>query len=167
VHPLDSVSYRFHNTVVAVDASDAVAPCPPLPAEKASDSATRLGNASTLDCVISSTMSSFSAKGLLGELEQLVLLAVTHQEPDAYAVSIRDEIEARTGIALRRGSVYVTLQRLERKGYLASSWGPPTPERGGKAKRCFALTASGRRALVSAEDALARMKRQQPLRSTR
>jgi PadR family transcriptional regulator, regulatory protein PadR len=144
-----------------------VAPCPPLPAEKTSDSAPRLGNASALNSVILSTMSSFSAKGLLGELEQLVLLAVTHQEPGGYAVSIRDEIEARTGIALRRGSVYVTLQRLERKGYLVSSWGPPTPERGGKAKRCFRLTPSGRRALASAEHALARMRRPEPLRSSR
>jgi PadR family transcriptional regulator, regulatory protein PadR len=112
-------------------------------------------------------MSPFSVTGLLGELQHLVLLAVVHQEPDAYAVSIRDEIESRTGIALRRGSVYVTLQRLERKGYVASAWGAPTPERGGKAKRCFTLTASGRRAIAAAETALACMKRTEPLRSSR
>ena len=103
-------------------------------------------------------MSSFSEKGLLGELEQLVLLAVVRLGDDAYAVSIRDEIESRTEIALGRSSVYVTLDRLDRKGYLASKFGAPTPERGGKAKRCFAITASGRRALGAAERAVERMR---------
>jgi DNA-binding PadR family transcriptional regulator len=103
-------------------------------------------------------MSSFSEKGLLGELEQLVLLAVIARVEDAYAVSIRDEIETRTGIAIGRGSAYVTLDRLERKGYLRSWMGDSTPERGGKAKRCFAVTAAGRRALADAEAAVARMR---------
>lgn len=103
-------------------------------------------------------MSSFSDKGLLGELEQLVMLAIPALNDDAYAVSIRDHIEAKTGIALGRSSVYVTLDRLERKGYLLSSLGDPTPARGGKAKRCFALTAPGKRALVEAERAVSRMR---------
>jgi DNA-binding PadR family transcriptional regulator len=103
-------------------------------------------------------MSSFSDKGLLGELEQLVLLAARQQGDDAYAVSIRDEIEARTGISLGRSSVYVTLDRLERKGYVASRFGDPTPERGGKAKRCFKITAAGSRALVAAQVAIAQMR---------
>ena len=111
-------------------------------------------------------MSSFSEKGLLGELEQLVMLAIARLD-DAYAVSIRDEIETRTGIALGRGSVYVTLDRLERKGFLRSAFGAPTPERGGKAKRCFTLTAAGRRALAQAEAALARMRAAHPERSSR
>ena len=107
---------------------------------------------------ILSKMSSFSDKGLLGELEQLVMLAIPALRDDAYAVSIRDHIEARTGIALGRSSVYVTLDRLERKGYLASELGDPTPERGGKAKRCFALTAAGTRALAGADRAITRMR---------
>ena len=105
-----------------------------------------------------SKMSSFSEKGLLGELEQLVMLAALRLGDDAYAVSIRDEIESRTGIALGRSSVYVTLDRLDRKGYVTSWFGDPTPERGGKAKRCFKLTAAGHRALASAESALARLR---------
>jgi DNA-binding PadR family transcriptional regulator len=112
-------------------------------------------------------MSSFSAKGLLGELEQLVLLAVAHQGDDAYAVSIRDEIETRTRIALNRSSIYVTLDRLERKGYLSSRFGDPTPERGGKAKRLFQMTGAGQRALAAAEAALARMRQPRPARSGR
>jgi DNA-binding PadR family transcriptional regulator len=112
-------------------------------------------------------MSSFSDKGLLGELEQLVLLAVMHQGGDAYAVSIADEIEARTGIALARGSVYVALHRLDRKGYLASRMTAPTNERGGKAKRCFSLTASGAKALRVAEQTLERMRASRPARASK
>ena len=103
-------------------------------------------------------MSSFSEKGLLGELEQLVRLAVIGQDGEAYAVSVRDEIARRTGIELGRGSVYVTLDRLDRKGYVRSQLGDPTPERGGKARRCFVVTAAGRRALADAEDAVAKMR---------
>ena len=124
-------------------------------------------NLNARGCVIMSYMSSFSEKGLLGELEQLVLLAVMHQSEEAYAVSIRDEIESRTGIALVRGSVYVTLDRLDRKGFVTSWMGEPTAERGGKAKRCFRLTPAGRRALAAAETAVARMRQSAPVRGER
>ncbi len=103
-------------------------------------------------------MSSFSEKGLLGELEQLVMLAAMRLGGQAYAVAIRDEIEVQTGISLGRGSVYVALDRLDRKGFLESEFSDPTPERGGKAKRCFTLTASGRRALARADQAIAKMR---------
>lgn len=103
-------------------------------------------------------MSSFSEKGLLGELEQLVLLAVIQLARDAYGPSVREAIAERTGIQLARGTVYVTLDRLERKGYLTSAFGDPTPERGGKAKRLFRITANGKQALAAAERALARMR---------
>jgi DNA-binding PadR family transcriptional regulator len=109
-------------------------------------------------------MSSFSEKGLLGELEQLVLLAVVRLEGDGYAVTLRDEIATRTGIELGRGSVYVTLDRLDRKGYVVSRLSAPIAERGGKARRCFAVTPAGRRALAAAEQAVARMR---PARGTR
>jgi PadR family transcriptional regulator PadR len=112
-------------------------------------------------------VSSFSDKGLLGELEQLVLLAAQRLPENAYAVSIRDEIEARAGIALSRSSVYVTLDRLDRKGYVRSWLGEPTAERGGKAKRCFEVTAAGRRALAEAEQAVARLRPSPVSRSPR
>jgi len=112
-------------------------------------------------------MSSFSDKGLLGELEQLVLLSLPALNGDAYAVSIRDHIEARTGISLGRSSVDVTLDRLERKGYVRSALGEPTPERGGKAKRCFEITAAGTAALKEAERALARMRTAAPAKDSR
>lgn len=110
-------------------------------------------------------MSSFSEKGLLGELEQLVLLAVMHlggaadrRGNGAHAPAIREAIADRTGIELARGTVYVTLDRLDRKGYLTSRFGEPTAERGGKAKRLFAITKDGRAALAEAERAIARMR---------
>lgn len=83
----------------------------------------------------------------LGDLEQLVLLAVMRLRDDAYAVSVRDEIRRRAGRSVSRGAVYVTLDRLERKGMLASGLGEPTPERGGKAKRLFSLQPDGLAAL--------------------
>lgn len=103
-------------------------------------------------------MSAFSRTNLLGELEQLVLLAVLQLGADAYAVAVRDEIQRRTGLDLARGSVYVALDRLDRKGYVESRFGDPTPERGGKAKRFFRATAAGLRALSHAERAVARMR---------
>ena len=66
----------------------------------------------------------------LGDLEQLVLLAVLRLGELAYAVSVREEIQQRTGRDVSRGAVYVTLDRMERKGYLRSRLGEPTRERG-------------------------------------
>ena len=79
----------------------------------------------------------------LGEFELLVVLAVLQLEEEPYAVTIRKEIEARTGRDVSRGAVYVTLDRLEKKGFLSSWLAEPTPERGGKAKRLYRVEASG------------------------
>ena len=76
---------------------------------------------------------------ILGEFEQVVLLAILRLGDDAYAVTIRDEIERCTGRDVARGSIYITLDRLETKGYLRSRLADPTPERGGRAKRYYAL----------------------------
>jgi len=75
----------------------------------------------------------------LGEFEHVVLLAVLRLGDEAYAVPILDEIERCTGRSISRGSVYITLDRLETKGYLRSRLADPTPERGGRAKRYYAL----------------------------
>ena len=87
------------------------------------------------------------ASGGLGDLERLVLLAVLRLGDRAYAVSVRNEIEARTGRSLSRGAVYVTLDRLQGKGHLRSRLGDPTPERGGKARRLFRIEPGGLAAL--------------------
>ena len=75
----------------------------------------------------------------LGEFEQVVLLAVLRLGDEAYAPSVRDEILRCTGRDVSRGSIYITLDRLETKGYLKSRLADPTPERGGRAKRYYAL----------------------------
>ena len=88
--------------------------------------------------------------GNLGELETLVLLAIVRLSDGAYGVSIRDEIEARTGRSLSRGAIYSALRRMERKGQITSSLGPATPSRGGRAKRFWSLTPVGMDALRAA-----------------
>jgi PadR family transcriptional regulator, regulatory protein PadR len=85
--------------------------------------------------------------GWLGEFEQLVLFAVV-QSDDAYGTAIRTEIERRTGRQVSAGAVYTTLERLEARGLVSSRWGEPTPERGGKRKRHYRMTAAGREALA-------------------
>lgn len=89
----------------------------------------------------------------LGEFEQLVLLAIVHLGDEAYGVPIVDEIERRTGRSVARAAVYVTLRRLEEKGFVSSWLGDPTPERGGKGRRYVKLEAAGVRALADARNA--------------
>jgi DNA-binding PadR family transcriptional regulator len=94
---------------------------------------------------------------LLGEVEQLVLLAILRLGDGAYAVPIREELRREAGVALSRGSIYVTLDRLERKRYLRSWFDEPTPEPGGKARRCFALEREGLAALRAAQRMIGRL----------
>lgn len=78
----------------------------------------------------------------IGEFEQVVLLAVARLD-EAYGMTVRREIERRTGRDVSIGSVYITLDRLLGKGYLAEHAGDPTPTRGGRARRLFTLTKAG------------------------
>lgn len=93
----------------------------------------------------------------LGEVEQLVLLAVLRLDGAAYAVPIRDVILTETGVDLPRGSIYVTLGRLEDKGLVESWMGDPVAEPGGKARRLFRTTRVGVDALRSTRRALDRL----------
>ena len=84
----------------------------------------------------------------LGQFEQLVLTAILTLGEDAYGVSIHSKAqELARPKAVSLGAVYVTLDRLEDKGLVASWLSDPTPERGGRAKRCYRLEALGERAL--------------------
>lgn len=93
----------------------------------------------------------------LGELEQIVLLAIVRLGDEAYGVPIRLEIEARTGRALTVGALYRTLDRLEEKGYVSSAFSDPTPERGGRSKRYFKVRPLGLRTLRATRAALTAM----------
>jgi PadR family transcriptional regulator PadR len=94
---------------------------------------------------------------VLGDFEQLVLLALMRQGTDAYGVSIATEIGDRAGREVSIGAVYKALDRLETKGFVASEVGEPTPERGGRRKKFFRLLPAGQRALRASLAALARM----------
>ncbi len=83
----------------------------------------------------------------LGEFEQMVLLAILHLKGEVYGVPVVDEIERRTGRSVSRSAVYITLRRLEKKGLLSSWMSGPTPERGGKPRRCVRMESEGRRLL--------------------
>jgi DNA-binding PadR family transcriptional regulator len=91
---------------------------------------------------------------LLGSLEHIILLALVRLEGSAHGMIVRREIEERTGRNISIGAVYATLERLEAKGYVSSSTGDPTPERGGRAKRMFRVEAAGNRALQVSEQTL-------------
>lgn len=93
----------------------------------------------------------------LGELEHLILLAILQCDPDAYGVTIRDEIQRRARRDLTLGTIYKTLSRLETKGFVVPRQGEPTPVRGGRAKRFYEVTPSGRRAMRATIASLRRM----------
>ena len=84
---------------------------------------------------------------LLAELELRVLLGVLRSADEAVAVRVHAEIETRTGHRTSLGSIYITLDRLEKKGLLRSRLGEPTAARGGRAKRYYTLTAPGMKTL--------------------
>lgn len=89
---------------------------------------------------------------VLGEFEQLVLIALVRLGPNAYGATIRREIEARSERSLSISAVYTTLERLEQKGLVRSWIGEPTPERGGRRRKHFEMLPRGARALKAAYD---------------
>jgi PadR family transcriptional regulator PadR len=94
---------------------------------------------------------------VLGGVELLVLLALIRLGDEAYGVPISDEIEVTLGRSVSVGSVYITLERLERKGLVSSRLGEPTAERGGRAKTYFRPTAKGLREVRLARRTLMRL----------
>jgi DNA-binding PadR family transcriptional regulator len=93
----------------------------------------------------------------LGEFEHIVLLALLRLGEDAYGVTVRAEIEARTAREVSIGAVYATLDRMEAKGFVKSRVGEPTALRGGRAKRHFQITKRGVVAVNRTHEALRNM----------
>lgn len=93
----------------------------------------------------------------LGEFEQLVLLAVWRLDAEGYGMRIRQELQERLDRPITIGAVYVTLERLAQKGCVRTRTGEPTAQRGGRAKRFYAITPTGITALEDAQQQLARM----------
>jgi PadR family transcriptional regulator, regulatory protein PadR len=94
---------------------------------------------------------------VLGDFEQLILLGVLRLGPDAYGAAIRQEIHARSARDVSINAVYTTLERLESKGLLRSWTGDPTPQRGGRRRKFYALKPAGTAALQQAYRAFTAM----------
>jgi DNA-binding PadR family transcriptional regulator len=86
----------------------------------------------------------------IAEFELRILLTVLRCGDDAYAVAVHEELEQRTRRRVSIGAVYVTLDRLVRKGWLTSRLGEPTATRGGRSKRYYGVSKRGL-ALLKAE----------------
>ena len=98
------------------------------------------------------------SRNRLGEFELIVLLAAMQLGRDgAHTLAIVEEIRRRTGREVERAAVYVTLQRLENKGLIASWLSEPRAERGGKGRRHVRLLAAGERAVAESRAALLAM----------
>ena len=90
----------------------------------------------------------------LGEFEQVVLLAVMHVTHCAYGVAIQEVLAHRTRRRTSLGAIYMTLDRLEKKGLLSSTMSEPTAARGGRRRRCYRVTRRAVAALRSSQRAL-------------
>lgn len=101
-------------------------------------------------------MQAMAKSPYLGEFEQLLLLAILRCGEDAYTVPIRRVLE-QAGRSVSRGAVHTSLDRLDAKGLLCSRMGEPLAVRGGRARRYYALTDDGLKALRTARTALKRL----------
>jgi DNA-binding PadR family transcriptional regulator len=90
-------------------------------------------------------------KVLLGELDEIVLLALLKLGNDSYGVPIHQTVEDARGRFTSIGSIYAALDRLERNGFVSSRMGEATNERGGKPKKYFKIEGAGMKALQEAE----------------
>lgn len=88
----------------------------------------------------------------LGEFEEVILLLVGILGEEAYAFKIADEFESQTQRPVSIGAVHSTLNRLSEKGFLSSEMGSSSPERGGRRKRIYTITAIGKQVLSQARD---------------
>lgn len=88
----------------------------------------------------------------LGEFEEIVILTIGILNNEAYSVAIKNEIESRLARSVSMGALHTALNRLEDKGYLKSFDGEATPDRAGRPKRFFQITALGKRAMQYAKD---------------
>ena len=88
----------------------------------------------------------------LGEFQEIVLLAILILDDQAYGLKIQKEISERLKRELSRGALHTALTRLEDKGYLISEYGGATAERGGRRKRYYKLTNTGKESLQQAKE---------------
>ena len=92
----------------------------------------------------------------LGDFEATVLASLLNLGGTSYGVPIREEVEAAEGRLITIGALYITLDRMEKKGYVRSWESDPTPERGGRSKRFYILEGSGEAALRAKQEEYSR-----------
>lgn len=92
------------------------------------------------------------AKEYLGELEELILLLILMLKEEAYGLAIRHALKDHAGRTVTIGAVHGTVNRLESKGFVESTLGGATDERGGRRKRIFTITAEGKSLLQKSQD---------------
>jgi len=95
-----------------------------------------------------------SVTNILGGFENLLLLAILRLGDRAYGVTIRLELLDSAGRDVAVGAIYTGLDRLQQKGFVTSWNGEPTRERGGRAKKFYRVTPSGKQALIETHRAL-------------
>ncbi|MEM6378626.1 MAG: helix-turn-helix transcriptional regulator [Bacteroidota bacterium] len=88
----------------------------------------------------------------IGEFEELVLLIIILLGEEAYGLSIRKALEERANRTVTIGAVHGTVNRLEKKGLLTSHMGGATDSRGGRRKRLFTITTTGKESLKRSQD---------------
>lgn len=90
----------------------------------------------------------------MGEFEHLVMLAVLRLGRDGYGVSIIEEIEKRTGRDVSQAAAYLTLKRLEEKGWLEGRQEAGDEARGHRERRCYEVSPEGLGRLERSRDEL-------------
>lgn len=95
----------------------------------------------------------------LGDLEQLVMLALLRLGEEGFGAAVQREIAERTAREVTLGAVYTALARLEEKGYVRSFTGEPLPQRGGRRRKHYVVEAVGRVAIADAWGAMQSMAR--------
>ncbi|HKF06681.1 MAG TPA: helix-turn-helix transcriptional regulator [Candidatus Sulfotelmatobacter sp.] len=93
----------------------------------------------------------------LSDFELIVLLVLLRLGDGAYGVPIAQEMQEQTKREAKLGSIYASLERMEKKGLVVSELGEPTKERGGRAKRYFHVTKQGMRQIRETQRTLARL----------
>jgi len=93
----------------------------------------------------------------VSNFELMVMLALIRLGDEAYGVPISKEIEEHSGHDVALGSVYAALERLHGRGFVTSSVGEPTAERGGRAKRYFKITGKGVKVVMKTQQTLTRL----------
>ena len=102
------------------------------------------------------------AKEYIGEFEELILLLIVMLKEEAYGLAIRKALKKHADRTVTIGAVHGTVNRLEKKGLIESNLGGATEARGGRRKRLFTITASGKKALQRSRDIKVNLWRQIP-----